>query len=138
MRRYVFRSLSILAINYSLKNSGPGLKHATPIDALNAFFQKELVTQSYGKNSSNKFIKRIQGVFEKQLLTKAGVEKLKVNLLDEINLVDDQIKKAVSNKNFKLVDKLLLGKETLMAKQVGLNVKHFTTAEKSLFRNEIF
>ena len=33
---------------------------------------------------------------------------------------------------------MLLGKETLVAKQAGLQVKHFTTAEKSLFRNEIF
>ena len=126
------------ALQYSLKNSGPGLKYANPIEALNAFFQKEAFTKVYGKQSPNKFIKRIQTQFEKQLLTKEGTKKLKINLLDEINSIDEQILKAIQKGDNKLLDRLLLGKETLVAKQAGLQVKHFTTAEKSLFRNEIF
>ena len=126
------------ALQYSLKNSGPGLKYANPIEALNAFFQKEAFTKVYGKNSTNKFIKKVQRRFETQLLTKAGKEKLQINLLDEINSIDEQIKKAIKKGDNNLVERLLLGKETLVAKQAGLQVKHFTTFEKSLFRNEIF
>jgi len=126
------------ALKFSLKNSGPGLKYASPIHAVNAYLQQEKIKSIVGKQSPNKFIKKMQTRFEKNLLTKSGVQKLKTDLTDEISSIDEKILKAVKLGDNKRVQLLTTGKESLIAKQAGLEVKYFTTAEKSLFRNEVF
>ena len=126
------------ALKFSLKNSGPGLKYANPIHAANAYFQQEKIRAIVGSKSPNKFIKKMQTRFEKKLLTKGGVQKLKADLTDEISKIDEQILKAIKAGDNKRVQLLTTGKASLVSKEAGLQVKHFTTAEKALFRNEIY
>ena len=125
-------------LDYALKNSGPGMKHANPIEAANSFFQIKKAQGTLRSNSPNKFIQRMQTRFEKLSLTQTGVKKLQADLTDEIKNVQGKIKNAVLKNDKDLVEKLMVQQETLVAKQTGLTVKHYTTQEQTLFRNEIF
>lgn len=125
-------------LEYALKNSGPGLKHANPIEAANAFFVLKKAQGTIRDKSPNKFIQRMQTRFEQKSLTQTGVSKIRTDLGDEIKLIQGRMKDAVTNGNVKLAEKLSIAEQTLLARQAGLTVKGFTTAEKSLFRNEIF
>ena len=125
-------------LDYALKNSGPGLKYAHPIEAANSYFQIKKAQGSLRSNSPNKFVQYMQRRFEQVTLTQSGVTKLKTNLSKEIDNITIKIRDAARNGDTNLVNKLMIGQETLIARQAGLTVRHFTTAEKSLFRNEIF
>ena len=125
------------ALDYSLKNSGPGLKYATPVHAVNGFFAQKQAKELTGKRLDS-FVKKMMVQYNKRLATKTGVTKLKVDLQKEITNINDRIKKVKnsSNPNLNLLETLEKGKNTLIARELGYKTNYLTPTEKSLIRNE--
>ena len=127
------------AVDYTLANTGQGLRHSNPIMALNWFLKKH-VTDSKLKKNPSKFVKKtMQRLDERQAAT-FGIKTLKVNLQKEIDKVGIQIEAALAKGDTITAKLLKTGQQTLIKNQLDLTPRYWglTKGQRSLFRNEIF
>ena len=128
------------AVDYTLANTGRGLKHSNPIKALN-YFLKNHVTNEKIKSKPSKFIeKTMKSLDERQTITygTSGFKRIKANLQKEIDSISKKIDEAKIKKDSKLIEKLSIARDSLIKNKLDLNPRYWSKGQISLFRNEVF